>query len=600
MRGAGAILGALLLLAALPPLVTDAAGVLDGVFEVDDRPIRALTSFADLLFRFLPDLLKAEAVQPIVESPAMGTLLRLPAGASVGLVGLLLILPWLVGSQPGARPKPTSQGAGDERAGTVVPSAESNPAASLTTMDAVDREFLPAALELLETPPSPIRVASIWLICIGFATALTWSYLGWLDIHAIAHGRIQPSGRSKVVQPLEPGRVVAIAVENGSLVSARDVLVELDPTETGADREALARDLESARAETTRRHVAIASVGHHIFEPRTIAFPAGISDAIRRREDGVLAADLTQLGSMRASLLAQHAERVAARDRLTASIAAREKLLALTKERVDMRATLNDKGSLSRALVIDSLQQHEAQVTTQISERGQLAEAMASLVTIDRKLEETATQFIADQTQKLAEAERKADRLEQELIKAQSKNERAKLRAPISGTVQQLAVTTVGQVVTTGQALMTIVPLDSPIEIEVMIQNKDIGFVEPGQAAAVKIESFPFTRYGTIDGTVLKVSRDAVDEREAGALSDPGSAVKPQAATTATAPAKAQGLVFPATIGLSRRSMIVDGKEIPLSPGMAVSVEIRTGQRRAIDYVLSPLREVAATSGRER
>jgi hemolysin D len=166
--------------------------------------------------------------------------------------------------------------------------------------------------------------------------------------------------------------------------------------------------------------------------------------------------------------------------------------------------------------------------------------------------------------------------------------------------VQQLAVTTIGQVVTTGQALLTIVPLDSPIEIEAMIQNKDIGFVEPGQPAVVKVESFPFTRYGTIDGTVLKVSRDAVDEREASALSDPGSAVKPQASTTATAPGSSQNLVFPAIIGLSRRVIYVDGKDIPLSPGMAVVVEIRTGQRRAIDYVLSPLREVVSSTGHER
>ena len=470
----------------------------------------------------------------------------------------------------------------------------------VSRLDAVDRAFLPAALELLDTPPSPIRVASIWLICVAFATALTWAYLGWLDIHAVAQGRIQPSGRSKIVQPLEPGRVVAIAVENGSRVAPGDVLIELDPTETGADREALTRDLESSRAEIVRRQRAIALVRAGTFAAQPIEFPASTSEPIRRREESVLIADLAQLTSSRASLLAQKAERSAARDRLSASVEAREKLLTLTRERVDMRETLNDKGALSRALVIDSLQQYETQATTQVSERGQLAEALASLVTLERKLDEAVTQFVADQMQKLAEAERKTDRVEQELIKAQSKNDRAKLRAPIAGTVQQLAVTTVGQVVTTGQALMTIVPFDSPIEIEVMIQNKDIGFVEPGQRAAVKIESFPFTRYGTIDGTVLKVSRDAVDEREAGALSDPGSAVKAQSSSPASAPAKAQGLVFPATIGISRRFINVDGKDIPLSPGMAVSVEIRTGQRRAIDYVLSPLREVTTTSGHER
>jgi hemolysin D len=231
-------------------------------------------------------------------------------------------------------------------------------------MDAVDREFLPAALELLETPPSPVRMASIWLICAAFATALAWSYFGWLDIHAIAQGRIQPSGRSKIVQPLEPGKVIAIAVENGSRVSAGDLLLELDPTETGADREALARDLESTKAEGARRRVAITAAGRGGSEPPAVAFAAGTSDAVRRREESVLAADLAQLASSRASLLAQHAERAAARDRLSASIAARERLLALTKERVDMRESLIDKGASSRALVIDSLTQYETQVTT--------------------------------------------------------------------------------------------------------------------------------------------------------------------------------------------------------------------------------------------
>lgn len=573
------LFGGALLLTGLALLSAD-AGWVTGEAAGSDGQAGGFASFGDLVARLQPTV--------IWKHPSTDMLLSLPAGPLLVLSGSVIsIVPLL--ARPGTRGQTKDNGAPEDvRSGAT------------TRLDAVDREFLPAALELLETPPSPIRVAGIWLICIGFATALTWSYLGWLDIHAIAYGRIQPSGRSKVVQPLEPGRVVAIAVENGSRVSAGDVLVELDPTETGADREALAGDLESARAEVARRQVAIASVRDNTYEPRATAFPAGISGPIRRREGDVLAADLTQLASTRASLLAQHAERSAARDRLTASISAREKLLALTQERVDMRATLNDKGALSRALVIDSLLQHESQATTQIGERGQLAEAVASLGTIERKLEEVASQFITDQTQKLADAERKADRLEQELIKAQSRNERAKLRAPIAGTVQQLAVTTVGQVVTTGQALMTIVPMDSPIEIEVMIQNKDIGFVEPGQSAAVKIEAFPFTRYGSIDGTVLKVSRDAVDEREAGALSDPGSAVKPQSATTATAPVKMQGLVFPATIGLSRRSINVDGKDIPLSPGMAVNVEIRTGQRRAIDYVLSPLREVVASSGHER
>jgi hemolysin D len=488
------------------------------------------------------------------------------------------------------------------RGGAVAatkPAAAPLPGEMTRGLAAKDREFLPAALELLETPPSPVRIAGIWLICGLFAATLTWAYFGKLDIHAIAQGRIQPSGRSKVIQPLEPGKVVAVHVENGARVKSGDVLLELDPTESGADRESQVRELESSRAESARRRVAIAiAMSDPSFTPKPIKFDASVGPAVRDRETLVLAAELSQTKSNRASLEAQYAEFVATRDKLTASIKARERVLALAKERVDMRTTLNDQGSLSRAMVIEVLSQYESQVTTQVGEQGQLVETEAHLNTTKRKMDEAVSQFIADQTQKLAETERKADRLAQELVKATAKNERTTLKSPIAGTVQQLSVTTVGQVVGSGQSLMTIVPADGPIEIEAMIQNQDIGFVKPGQEAVIKVEAFPFTRYGTINGRIMKVSRDAVDEREALGLADPAAAAK--GGSGATPNQKMQNLVFPATVRLERSTMDIDGEEIPLSPGMSVSVEVLTGQRRAINYVLSPLREVASKSGRER
>ena len=468
-------------------------------------------------------------------------------------------------------------------------------------LDAQDREFLPAALELLETPPSPVRIAGIWLICAGLAAALGWAYFGKLDIHAVAQGRIQPSGRSKVIQPLEPGKVVAVLVENGSRVNPGDVLVELDPTDSGADREAQKRDLESARAEVARRHAAIVTSQARDGAPAVapIDFDDTVSEAARRREEAVLAAEIFQLKASQASLAAQLAEHYATIQKLSASLKSREKVIALAKERVDMRTTLNDQGSLSRALVIEVQSQYETLVTTQVSEQGQLVETQAQIKTTERKIDETVSQFGADQSQKLAEAERKADRLAQDLVKATAKNERAKLRAPITGTVQQLAVTTVGQVVSSGQSLMTIVPLDGAIEVEALVLNQDIGFVEPGQAVVVKVEAFPFTRFGTIPGRILKVSRDAVDEREAQGMGDAATAGR-QGGGAPAAPGRVQSLVFPATVRLERSVIDVEGKQIPLSAGMAVTVEIRTGERRAIDYVLSPLRDVASSSARER
>ncbi len=240
-----------------------------------------------------------------------------------------------------------------------------SPAFPAVPMDKVDREFLPAALELLETPPSPARVVAIWLIGLFFAVALAWSYFGWLEIYAVAQGRIQPSGHSKVVQPLEPGRVVHIVVENGRRVDAGDLLVELDSRETAADRDQQKRDLESALAEAARRRVAIGAARLDDKEALGVTFPTGTSDDVCAREKSVLAADLAQLSSNRASLLAQRAERLATRNRLKASIEARE--------------SLNRSKAASRAQVIETLQQYEAQITAQAGEKGQLLENEAAL-----------------------------------------------------------------------------------------------------------------------------------------------------------------------------------------------------------------------------
>ena len=401
------------------------------------------------------------------------------------------------------------------------------------------------------------------------------------------------------MQPLEAGKVALIRVENGSRVRAGDVLLELDPTETGADRDAQMRDLESARAEAARRKVAmeVAAAGKKL-TPKPIKFDSTIGQEVQRREESVMAAELGQLKSTQSSLDAQYVENIATRDKLVNSLKAREKSIALAKERVDMRSELNDRGSLSRALVIEVLSQYETLATTQVNEKGQLVETEAKLKTIDRKMDEGLTQFIAEQSSKLVDVERKADTLAQELVKATAKNDRSTLKAPIAGTVQQLAVTTVGQVVGSGQSLMTIVPSDGPIEIEAMVQNQDIGFVEAGQEAVIKVEAFPFTRFGTINGKILKVTRDAVDEREA--MADPATAGRSGGGGGGQSGGKGQSFVFPATVTLDRSNMLVDGKEVPLSAGMVVTVEILTGHRRAIDYVLSPLRELASTSARER
>jgi membrane fusion protein, hemolysin D len=493
--------------------------------------------------------------------------------------------------------RPDRPASGDDR----KPQAAAPPAttAQFVATSAPDREFLPAALELLETPPSPIVVRFIWAICLVFFAALAWSWFGRLDIQAVASGKIQPQGQSKVVQPVDLGKVVSILVKNGSQVKQGDVLVELDPTETAADSEAYAHDLESAAAEADRRRAAIETASSNMSVVAPIRFTFTTSEHVRQREQGALEADLAKLSAGQDTLKSQLNQSLATKRRLTDNIAEREALIALDKELVAMRELLITKGSGSRSQVIEASQRYETDLVTQMTDRGQLRETEEAAQGVERKLAELGAQFIAEQTEKMVDAARKRDHVMQDLVKAQSKNARTQLKAPVDGVVQQLATTTVGQVVAGGQTLMTIVPMDTPLEVDAVILNKDIGFVHEGQQAVIKIEAFPFTRYGTIEGTVLRISPDAVDMRNAPNLSEAAATVKPQAAASSSASNQPE-LGFPATISLPRRSIQVDEREINLTPGMAVTVEINTGSRRVIDYVLSPLREVASKTAHER
>jgi hemolysin D len=494
---------------------------------------------------------------------------------------------------PPAKPPGSAE---SEVKGTAEPS--SSPAsAKVIRIYPKDREFLPAALELIDSPPSPILAFLIWLICLLVVAVLAWSWFGHLDIYAVASGKIHPNGESKVVQPVDLGKVAAVYVKNGSVVRQGDVLVELDSTETSAEMNALAMDVGAADAEVARRRAAIASAS--LDRLVRIDFPATTTEPTRAREQSVLESDVGKLIAGKDTLKAQLAQARSTAQRLTKSLEQREAMINIDTELVEMRDTLQSRGTGSRALVIEAQQRYLTDLVAQVGEQGQLQETGDSASAIERKIDELVAQFLAEQGDKLAETQRKRDHTFEDLIKARSKNTHARLTAPVDGIVQQLSVTSIGQVVTSGQTLMTVVPNDAPVEITVMVLNSDIGFVKVGQDAVIKVEAFPFTRYGTITGTVKRISPDAVDMRSAPNLSEAAAQVRPQNSSTSSASERPQ-LAFPAAISLDRDSIDVDGKEVKLSPGMSVTVEIKTGSRRVIDYLLSPLREVVTQSAHER
>ncbi len=462
-----------------------------------------------------------------------------------------------------------------------------------------DNEFLAPALEILESPPSPVRIALIWIICALVAVSLAWAYFGRIDIIAVAQGKFQPTGRVKVIEPLETGKVTAIHVANGAHVAAGDVLVELDRSSAEADaREALS-GLVSARAEAARRAVAInAAQARQFASVSPVAWPDYIPIGLREREERVLAADLGQLAASLASLNAQGAQKRAERDKVAQTIETQKSLVATLQQRVDMRQALVESKSGAKSAVIDATETLQYQLIQLAMQEGQAASLDRNLDVIVKDADKAVQVFISENAQKLSDSERQADDLAQKLAKAQAAIDHLTLRAPISGFVQASAITTIGQVVSTGQEIMRLVPDDSGLEIEVYVLNRDIGFVKLGQSAVVKVESFPFTQYGTINARVTRIASDAIPEPEASL--DEGDPARAAASSAFGGAQRTQNLVFPVTLRPDATSISVEGQPIALTSGMAATVEIRTGARRILEYVFSPLVEIGANALHER
>lgn len=459
-----------------------------------------------------------------------------------------------------------------------------------------DYEFLAPALEVLETPPSPVKLALIWAICAFVIVTVTWAYFGHIDIISVSQGKIQPVGKTKIVQPLLPGRVSSPPPVNGTKVSKGQVLIELDPTEAIADTKTVTQNLEAAEAEIERRLVAIEAArrGHYNSQ---VQWPEQTNIATRTREDRLLAAELRQLETTLEALGAQRAQKEVQQSQLSDTIEAQASLVSTMQERVKMRSLLVDRSAGSMANVIDATQSLKEQQTQLVSLKGQLADALSSIPVINKEIDKANHGFLSDQIEKLGLAERNAEELKQKLSKARSAQRQLTLVSPIDGVVQASAVTSMGQVVTPGQELLRIVPDGEELEVEVYVPNKDIGFVHAGQEAIVKLEAFPFTRYGTLDGVVSRVSTDAVPEVDANRMEgDPTGGRSGSFAGVE----RVQNLVFPVNIKLRSSFLEADQALVKISPGMAVTVEVRTGRRRLIDYVLSPLSEIRSTALKER
>jgi hemolysin D len=382
-------------------------------------------------------------------------------------------------------------------------------------------------------------------------------------------------------------------VQDGQAVKAGDVLVELDPTVNAAERDHLQNDLLAEQLNAARLRAALAAVGD--LEADFVA-PAGADPVLVGTQRQLLLNQVNEHRAKIASLARQQAQKEAEQDTIGATIHKLEATIPVVQQRVDIRKTLMERELTSKITYFEILQLLVEQQEELSVQKSHLNEAAAAVAAIRETRGQAVAEYRKSLSDELAKAEQKANGLTQDLIKAERKTTLQRLAAPVDGVVQQLAIHTVGGVVTPAQALLVIVPNDSRLEIEAMVSNRDIGFIHTGQEAQIKIDTFNFTRYGLLHGEVLSVSQDAIIRDQP----QDRSGDRRQGAQNDSSEPKGQELNYGARISLDRTKMQVEERMVDLSPGMAVTVEIKTGTRTILSYVLSPLLRYQKEVLRER
>ena len=421
--------------------------------------------------------------------------------------------------------------------------------------DRLDYEFLPEAAEIEETPPSPFGRIILWTIVLVMVAAFLWSYFGKVDEEVVARGKVIPDGMVKIIQPRETGVIRAIHVVEGQKVKKGDLLIELDPTMSQAEVESSERsltinryDMERLKAELKGEEIDGAGKN----PDKLFLLQKNLKQA-REDEHRAKVASLELVISQKRTAILSAEE----------SSTKLEKTLELVaKQEVALRQ-LAEKGYAS---IMEHLQRQKELVRTEkeLNEQRKSAEQIRdSLKEAEKNLEALKKERERSILGEILEKEKNITVLEGEFTKASKRSQLEKLYSPVNGTVHGLAMHTIGGVVTSAQPIVTIVPEGTPLIVEAMALNKDVGFIHPGQKAELKLDTFPFQKYGTIEAELFYVSPDAQEDQKI-------------------------GLVYKIKLRPNRFKIRVKEKDIPLSPGMAVTAEIKTGERRVIEFFISP------------
>ena len=435
-----------------------------------------------------------------------------------------------------------------------------------------DAAFLPAALEVIERPVSPTARLTGRVLMAGVAALALWLTFGRTEIIASATGRIVPIGEVQLVQPAEAGIVRRILVHDGDRVIKGQPMVLLDPTISTAETSQAAKAYENAAFDVARTRAVIDALGG---KPLVLVAPAGSDAATIASQESLARA---RLAEARASIATTTASGAVARADIASArseVAKLNRSLPLLDQQIDANEQLLAQGYVSKMRVLDMQRQRIAEAGARDAALVAISRANATAggaATVVGKARADVRLALYDELVK-AESDMRLRR--EEMVKAKQRSGFQALRAPVTGIVSQMSLHTEGGVVEAAKPIMIVVPTSGKLIAEVKLLNRDAGFIAPGQPVQVKLEAFPFSRYGTVPGRVLTVSPDAVPDEKL-------------------------GLVYVVRVSLDRTRVDRGDRTVALVPGMMATADIVTGNRSYLSYLTSPIAEAGGSALRER
>jgi HlyD family secretion protein len=456
-----------------------------------------------------------------------------------------------------------------------------DPATRIRTLQAGHLDFAPGILKLQDAPPSPLPRLILWCLLALVAITIVWSAFGRLDIIAVAQGRIVPQSYLQIVQPAESGIVKELLVREGDLVGAGQVLARMDMRFSEADRQALRNELVQRSLQLRRIDAELAGAPLARQRDDPPALFAQVEAQYRARRQ----AYLDSLETEKAVLAKAEQDLRAARE-IESKL---RKQLPIYREQEEAFARLTREGYAGRMLYLEKERDRIEKEQDLKAQEFAIQSLNASTEQGRKRVAQLQSNYQQALQNERVEAEAQAAKLEQDWNRHVARHELLELKAPHDGIVKDLATHTVGSVLQPGTVLMTLVPTKEPMQAEVWVTHDDAGFVGAGRAAKLKLATYPFQKYGMIEGEVKRISPDASD------MSDARSERRGGAGENASA-----GSGYRTLVSLKTPYLEADGKRYALAPGMQVTAEINLGTRTVLEYVLSPVQRTLHEAGRER